>query len=199
MGCGKNGTFDKVPDLQQWAILMVTAKNDQPDHLSSFNCKKLYGNFIAKWWKFFGCSQWTIILEPVEGHGKWDGKEAFGPLPRTSDYDGVIAVLTRATVRLNRLQHFWRHVNGVASLMATSKGFITSFGIGEVPWIKQATFSIWENKESVKTFAYKMQEHAEVIRKTRKEKWYSEDMFVRFKIISSHGSINGVNPLEGKL
>lgn len=199
MGCGKNGTFDKVPDVQQWAVLMVTDKNNLNNYQSSFDYKKVYGSFIAKWWKFFGCSQWTLVLQPVEGHGTWDGKEAFGTLPRTSDYDGLIAVLTRATIRVNRLQHFWRHVNGVARLMSSSEGFITSLGIGEVPWIKQATFSIWKNKESLKTFAYKMYEHTEVIRKTRQEKWYSEDMFVRFKIVASHGSVNGINPFEGKL
>lgn len=197
MGCGKNGTFDKVPDLQQWAILLVTDKKN--NYQSSFDYREVYGSFIANWWKFFGCSQWTLVLQATEGRGTWDGKEVFGTLPRTSDYDGLIAVLTRATIRPNRLQHFWRHVDGVARLMSSSDGLITSLGIGEVPWIKQATLSIWKNKESLKNFAYKMHEHTEVIRKTRQEKWYSEDMFVRFKIIASHGSVNGINPLEGKL
>lgn len=199
MGCGKNGTFDKAPDLQQWAILMTTDKYKKNNFQSHFDYKNLYGSFITNWWKYFGCSRWTIILEPIEGHGTWDGKEVFGSLPRTSGYDGLIAVLTRANIRLNRLQHFWKHVNGVARIMSSSDGFITSFGIGEVPWIKQATFSIWKNKESLKNFAYKMPEHTEVIKKTRQEKWYSEDMFVRFKIIASLGSINGINPLERKL
>lgn len=197
MGCGKNGTFDKVPDLRQWAILVITNKDNLVS--SSLDYKKLYGSFILKWWKFFGCSNWTLVLEPIEGHGTWDGKEAFGTLPRSSEYEGLIAVLTRATIRLNRLQDFWKQVEGVSRHMSSSAGFVTSLGIGEVPWIKQATFSIWENKESLKTFAYKMREHTEVIRKTRQEKWYSEDMFVRFKIIASHGSINGIDPLQGKL
>lgn len=199
LGCGKNGTFDKTPDIQQWAVLIVTREHYKNNSPSSFNYKNLYGSFITWWWKFFGCSKWTVILEPVEGHGKWDGKEVFGPLPKTSDYNGIIAVLTRATIRINRLARFWKHVDGVARLMASSEGFVTSLGIGEVPWVKQATFSVWENKESLKNFAYKMLEHTEVIRKTRAEKWYSEDMFVRFKIIGSVGSINGINPLEEKL
>jgi hypothetical protein len=199
LGCGKNGTFDKIPDLQQWAVLIVTKGPQESYYQSSFDYKRLYGSFITKWWKFFGCSQWTLILEPIEGHGTWDGKQAFGSLPRASEYDGLIAVLTRASIHINRLQHFWKHVGGVSRLMYSSEGFITSLGIGEVPWIKQATFSIWENKESLKTFAYKMKEHTEVIRKTKQEKWYSEDMFVRFKIIASHGTINGINPLKGKL
>jgi hypothetical protein len=83
--------------------------------------------------------------------------------------------------------------------MATAPGFITSFGIGEIPWIKQATFSIWESKEAMKAFAYGMREHSEVIQKTRRQKWYSEDMFTRFKIIESTGTIKGVSPLKVKM
>jgi hypothetical protein len=80
--------------------------------------------------------------------------------------------------------------------MQTAEGFITSVGIGEIPWIKQATFSVWQSKESMKAFAYGMKEHAEVIKKTRQQQWYSEDMFVRFIITGSVGSIRGQNPLK---
>jgi heme-degrading monooxygenase HmoA len=83
--------------------------------------------------------------------------------------------------------------------MNGAKGFVTSIGIGEMPYIKQATFSIWQNKESMKNFAYQMKEHAEVIRKTRKENWYSEDMFARFKVLKITGTIKGESPLKGIL
>jgi len=53
--------------------------------------------------------------------------------------------------------------------MKKAKGFLGSVGIGEIPWIKQATFSIWSSKSAMKSFAYHMQEHATVIAKTRKE------------------------------
>jgi heme-degrading monooxygenase HmoA len=112
-------------------------------------------------------------------------------LPKKTEYDGMIAVLTRATIRLNKLSAFWKNVETVSSQMRTAKGFITSVGIGEVPFIKQATFSIWQSKEYMKQFAYNMQQHAEVIKKTRKENWYSEEMFVRFKIVASSGSLRG--------
>ena len=49
----------------------------------------------------------------------------------------------------------------------------------------------------MKAFAYTMKEHREVIQKTRKENWYSEDMFTRFKIIKSDGMIDGKNPYKG--
>jgi heme-degrading monooxygenase HmoA len=197
MGSGKNGTFDKTPDLQQWAILAISnrqlsmIKGQSSNENSKFEIqnsnflKDIYGSFIARWLAFFEATTITYLLEPIEGHGLWDGKKVFGELPPKSDYEGKIVILTRATIRLRKLSSFWRNVDGVASQMAGAKGFITSYGIGEVPWIKQATVSIWESKEDMKNFAYKMHQHAEVIKKTRHEKWYSEDMFVRFKLLDT--------------
>ena len=195
MGCGRNGTFDIVPDFRQWALLQVWSLESQ---VGSRSINKT-SRFICGWWKFFHCEVLELDVVPIEGHGKWDGKECFGKLPKQTDYEGLIAVLTHATIRLSKLKEFWRNVSGVAHQMPGAKGFISSVGIGEIPWVKQGTFSIWESKDSMKNFAYQMREHAEVIKKTRKEDWYSEEMFVRFKIIRSEGSLKGINPLTGKL
>ncbi len=203
MGCGKNGSFDKSPDWQQWAILSVSNLRFKQVQLKNYSSdillKKLYGSFISKWIGLFNCQNITYLLESIESHGLWDGKKVFGDLPYKTDYEGQIAVLTRATIRLSRLKEFWKHVDGVASKMAGANGFITSYGIGEMPLVKQATFSIWQSKEAMKEFAYQLKEHREVIHKTRDEKWYSEDMFTRFKITGCTGSLNGINPLKGKL
>ena len=199
LGCGRNGSFDKTPDWQQWGIMTVRNSGSESWKLEVGSLRALYGNFIARWLRFFGCETWTVILTPIEGHGLWDGKKVFGELPVKSDHEGQVAILTRATIRVSKLKSFWKHVGGVAGKMDGSRGFITSIGIGEIPWIKQATFSIWQSKEDMKNFAYQMKEHKEVIVKTRTEKWYSEDMFVRFKIQGSMGTIKGINPLNGKL
>lgn len=200
MGCGKNGTFDKHPDWQQWAILAV---NKQPLNITGtgeeYLMSTLYGSFIANWIRFFKCETWTIFLEPIEGHGSWDGKQPFGALAKNTAYEGTIAILTRATIRFSKLNAFWKNVNGVAEQMNGAEGFITSIGIGEMPLVKQATFSIWQSKETMKQFAYQMQQHTAVIKKTRLENWYSEDMFVRFKPLGTVGTINGSDPLKGKL
>jgi hypothetical protein len=197
LGCGKNGTFDKHPDWQQWGIL--AAHTEMSEANVDSNIKLLYGSFIAAWLKLFNCEVCTFYLEPIEGHGKWDGKECFGNLAKQTDFNGPIAILTRATIRLSQLSAFWKNVSSVATQMNSAKGLVTSIGIGEMPFIKQATFSIWQSKDSMKAFAYQMKEHAEVIKKTRKENWYSEDMFVRFKPLKITGTIRGVNPLEGIL
>jgi hypothetical protein len=205
MGSGKNGSFDKTPDLRQWALICNFDTYDknlfsqyQENLFHERLLKYLYGRFINSWWKFWNCEIWTIVLEPIEGHGTWDGKEVFGKLTKNTDYDGRIAILTRATIRYKKLKDFWANVAPVANRLNESEGFICSFGIGEIPWIKQATFSLWESKTAMKNFAYKMQEHATVIQKTKKEDWYSEEMFIRFKPIFSLGNLKGIDPLKRK-
>lgn len=197
MGCGRNGTFSIVPDWRQFALLTVSTepveellKQETPALL-----KTLYGSFISGWYQWLGCETYTFLLEPIEGHGLWDGKKVFGELKPKSAYEGPIAILTRATIRLHKAHRFWQYVDAVAAQMASAEGFVTSVGVGEIPWIKQATFSVWESKEKMKAFAYRMQEHAQVIRLTRSENWYSEDMFVRFKILAGRGTMQGIDPL----
>lgn len=188
MGSGRNGTFDKTPDLRQWA-LMATLPQLLPEHAGLDQAMQQVPSFIHHFWKCFGCRITTYLLEPIEGHGLWDGQQPFGELPKNTDHEGPIAVMTRATIRLRKLKGFWSNVDRVAAQMAGADGFIRSYGIGEVPFIKQATFSIWQSKAHMKQFAYQMREHAEVVRMTRQQDWYSEELFVRFRIL--HEQVNG--------
>jgi len=183
MGSGKNGTFNKKPDWLQWAVLQV---GSVPEHLpenKEILLSALYGTFIPAYWRLFRCQTTTYILRPIEGHGTWSGKAPFGSLPRKSDYEGQIAVLTRAAINRKKLKRFWSHVDPVAQRMYGAEGFVLSYGIGEVPYIRQATFSIWQSKEAMRQFAYKMPEHADVVKKTHAENWYSEELFARFILL----------------
>ena len=72
-----------------------------------------------------------------------------------------------------------------------AKGVIFYKGIGELPFIQQATISIWKNNNFINDFAYKEIDHATIIKKTRKNNWYKEDLFSRFLLISD--STNKLN------
>lgn len=188
MGTGKNGSFDIHPDWNQWAVLIIL--NDELLMMNEENRKvklqTIKGTFINFYLKLFNCKIETIILNPIVSHGTWDGKKCFGNLStKSNEIVGKIAVLTRATIRLNRLTSFWKNVPKVNEKMSENKGLIYSIGMGEIPFIKQATLSIWEDVESMKNFAYQQKEHVEVIQKTRKENWYSEEMFTRFEVIET--------------
>ena len=187
LGCGKNGTFTLKPDLQQWALLTVWQTQQ--------DCDRFYqSSFIAGWWRFFGCELWTITCEPLSSHGKWNGKNPFTGTDAPANYNGPVVVLTRATIRPSKVKHFWKNVGAVADIMSDASGYIASFSIGEAPFFLQATFSIWKDAASMKAFAYQSRQHSEVIRKTREDKWYSEELFARFIPLKTSGTINGKNP-----
>jgi heme-degrading monooxygenase HmoA len=188
LGTGRNGTFDLNPDWQQWGLLAVWNTRADFDHFYQTSS-------IISWWKRFTTESYTILCTPLQSHGKWNSKEPFGQ-PKSDIPEGPIAVLTRATIRLNKLKSFWGNVDSVASLMAAAPGYITSIGIGEAPVYRQATFSVWRSAEDMKAFAYGSKEHAEVIKKTRQQNWYSEELFARFSVIESFGTLNGKNPLQ---
>ena len=96
-------------------------------------------------------------------------------------------VITRATLRFSRLIHFWKSVPAASAAIEGAAGVKYFKGIGEWPFIQQATLSLWDSFESVKNFAYASKTHADIIKKTRKQKWYSEDLFARFQVLSDTG------------
>ena len=187
LGSGRNGTFDLQPDWQQWGMMAAWESREDFDRFQQ-------SSFISKWWRKLGSEQWTVLCQPLQSHGKWDGKEPFGK-PDVKIISGPIAVLTRATIKIGRLKNFWSHVDEVAELMTKAPGYITSVGVGEAPVYRQATFSVWDSFEQMKAFAYGSKQHADVIKKTRSEGWYSEELFARFSILESRGTLNGTDPL----
>ncbi len=127
---------------------------------------------------------------PLKSHGLWSGQNPFQEhkLNKTDD-DLPVAVITRATLRPSRLFAFWKSVPSASTAIEKAKGVQYFKGIGEWPFVQQATLSLWDNFESVKEFAYGGKTHANIIKKTRKEQWYSEDLFARFHVLSDTGFI----------
>ena len=107
--------------------------------------------------------------------------------------DEPMAVLTRATIRWRRLSAFWSRAKLVSATMNDASGLRHSIGIGEIPVLKQATFSIWDSSEAMKAFAYQLNAHREVVRDSRKERWYSEEMFLRMRPVFQLGTITNVD------
>jgi hypothetical protein len=201
MGTGRNGTFDLTPDLQQWAVMVFMEEDPRgaDTELSgeALN-KRLYGDHITRKWSEWGCEIWTVLMEVVEGHGTWDGIELGKKTGQKNVFEGPVGILTRATIRWSKLRSFWTHVAPVAKRFFSAPGVLFSVGIGEAPFFRQATFSLWSDIQQMKDFAYRSAEHRDVIGKTRSERWYSEEMFLRFRPITTTGSIGGVDPLPLK-
>ncbi len=65
---------------------------------------------------------------------------------------------------------FWRHVPQAAKAIETAEGVRYFKGIGEWPFIQQATISIWNSLDDVMQFAYRHKAHAQVLSKNPPKK-----------------------------
>ena len=196
MGSGFNGSFDIQPEWHQWVIFSFT---DQPPvTFEPANVKQtlrqLYGKFIARWCEILNCECCVITCEIKDGHGTWDGRSFVKKTASPKDDEALMAVLTRATIRMSKLFPFWKSVRPVNDKMKGTEGLIYSIGIGEAPFTRQATFSVWQSKKHMQSFAYSLPEHRDVIERTRKEKWYAEEMFLRLAPIHVLGTVKGRQP-----
>lgn len=70
MGCGKNGTFDKMPDIRQWGILMVSTSLHHRSK-EEIDYTRLYGSLIAGGGKFSGVVRGLLSFSRSRGmeHG----------------------------------------------------------------------------------------------------------------------------------
>lgn len=155
-----------------------------------------------------GGEVYGVSLALLSGHGRWGGRDVLADLRRPrlpldpevgADGAGVevrpVAVLTRATVRPSRWHRFRGSRPPVSRELAGARGLHAAVGIGEAPVGLQATFSIWSDAAAVAAFV-RSPEHREVVRRTREEGWYGEELFARFTPLGSTGTWDGRDPLS---
>lgn len=192
LGSGQGKSFSLRPNFRRYGLLCTWETEAAADAF-------LQKSAFIQAYKQHAEERWTIKLLPYQAHGQWDGQEPFAPALSEKYSQGPIAVLTRASVNWWRLPAFCRFGMRTSKSLDAAQGLYCSIGLGELPFVRQATFSVWESAEAMKEFAYKDPLHQEVMRRTRAENWYSEELFARFKPISTSGTWNGHDPLQGVL
>ncbi|MGB1448782.1 MAG: hypothetical protein ACPG8F_02995 [Flavobacteriaceae bacterium] len=174
LGTGAGNGFSLRPDFSTYALLLVW---DSPAMAASFLQHQTYLDYYQRSTKVR-----CLTLRNFQSHGKWSGSNPFLSIGGTVEKDQTVAIITRATLRFSRLFSFWRHVPQAAKAIETAAGVQYFKGIGEWPFIQQATISIWNSLDDVMQFAYRHKAHASIVKKTRQKKWYAEDLFARFII-----------------
>ena len=148
---------------------------------------------VADRWQSRASESWRVDLRPLSSRGMWSRRSPFGdPVPRR--VDGPVASITRARLVPRKALGFFRAVPPVSAELDRSAGVLASLGIAEMPVGLQGTFSLWRDSTALRSFAQSRQ-HADVVRRTDGEGWYAEELFARFEVVGSRGTLDGRDPL----
>lgn len=184
LGSGADNGFGLRPNLLRYGMMAVW--ESEAAAAEFFGAHSLWQDYQQR-----SAEIWTSELAPLKSHGLWDGVNPFDYKPALSGEDGPVAVLTRASIHLRKTPRFWKYVAPTSAAVAHAPGVLASIGLGELPIIRQATFSIWESAQAMQQYAYRGELHREVIQRTRQEGWYSEELFARFRVVKTEGTWNG--------
>ena len=183
LGTGDGRTFTaRDADPTRWAMLTAwsTDRTDSP---------------VARSWERLATETYRLDLQPLVSRGRWSGREPFGaPVP--ARHTGPVAAITRARLTVRKAATFWRAVPPVSEVLQRSPGLLAAVGIGEAPVGLQGTFSLWRSGDALRDFAHREAAHTDVISRTQTEGWYAEELFARFAVVGSAGTLDGRDPLR---
>jgi len=185
-GSGTGEGFTPIPDTAVCGILATW-----PDHDAAR--RALFGARVFRRYREMADERLTIHLTPTRARGRWGGIEPFAPQPG-AETGGPVAALTRATVRPAAAARFWRREPAISAAIGADENVIFKIGIGELPLIRQVTFSIWPDAASMARFAREGGPHARAIKAARDGRWFGEELYARFRVDAIEGAWNGRTP-----
>lgn len=183
LGSGGGSGFNIWPNFGVYGLLAVWDNEQAARQFMQSNA--VFGAFSKR-----SREQWTVFMRTLMSHGSWEGVNPFVGREK-ADEDAPVCVLTRATIKASKLWQFWQFVPRVSRSVEHQKGRRFSLGVGELPLIQQATFSLWDSSHAMRAYAYNNKFHKEVIRKTRALGWYKEELFARFTPYAEEGTWQG--------
>jgi heme-degrading monooxygenase HmoA len=190
LGVGKGRSFDSHADFQRYALFTVW------DSYSAARQFEGQSNMMQRI-RQRADEVWCVYMLPVRSHGLWGGYDPFAGIPFALPPDpGPWVILTRATVYPSKWSRFLKAVPAVSEQLLQQPELLASVGIGEAPLFFQGTISLWRSLPAVTAFAYSPAQHSAVIRRTRREHWYHEELFARFYPVATWGTWNGIDPLS---
>lgn len=183
--------FDgRSADLTRWMILTAWTDAD--------TARRASGNGPLAEWQRRSSERWRAVLRPIAARGAWSRSTPFEVVEDEpglgGSWTGPVAAVTRARLAPSKAAQFWRAVPGAAGDLSGRDGLRFALAVGEAPIGVQGTFSLWRDGAALREYAYRRPAHRAVVKATREVGWYAEELFARFAVLETAGSIDGRDP-----
>ena len=181
LGSGFDGGFDLRPSRsRQGVFALFDSCHKAQDFIAHSKLVREYQNrsdeFCWATLKAFSC------------RGSWDGISL--QVNAKPPAHGPVAALTRASIKFSKAPAFWRHAPPSQTALEGVDGCQLAVGLGEAPFFRQATFSIWDNVSDMNAYA-RTGSHLAAIQAAQKNGYFSESMFARFVPLKVQGQWMG--------
>lgn len=189
LGTGGGMGYSAVPGFRKYALLTLWSSMEEAEEF-------YHHSPILKSYRKRNLEELSLFMRPLSARGEWSKQNPFISHEATKP-DHPLAVITRASIRWRHILTFWKKVSAVSMSQRSFEGQLYSQGIGELPWIEQATFTVWSSLQEMKNFAYgSNMAHTDAIKTTRKQHIFSEEMYARFQVVKMTGTMDGKNPMS---
>jgi spheroidene monooxygenase len=182
MGSGDGGGFGLKPSSSRQALFCLFTDEDSADTFLKSTIAQAYAQRAQEF-----CS---AKLRAYSCRGAWSGQSIAVTANPPSSGSGPIATLTRASIRPMSARRFWRMQPASEVSLNEASGCLMATGVGEAPFFRQATFSLWANTAAMDAYA-RTGAHLAAIRAAHEGAFFSESMFARFVPLQLAGRWRG--------
>ena len=180
MGSGFEGGFSLKPSGSRQALFCLFTDEASAD---LFLASSIAASYSSRAREF--C---TAKLRAYSCKGSWAGRSI--DITAATPESGPIATLTRASIKPMAARRFWRMQPASEVSLNQAKGCLLATGVGEAPFFRQATFSLWTGVDAMNAYA-RTGAHLAAIQAANAGGFFSESMFARFVPLSLVGSWRG--------
>ena len=180
MGSGSGGGFGLRPSATRQALFCLFTDEASAD---SFLASGIAQSYASRSHEF--C---TVKLRAYSCKGTWAGQAI--DVTAVTPESGPIATLTRASIKPWAALRFWRLQPASEVSLNKAIGCLLSTGVGEAPFFRQATFSLWTSVDAMNAYA-RTGAHLSAIRAANAGHFFSESMFARFVPLRVSGCWRG--------
>jgi hypothetical protein len=189
LGSGAGGGFSVLPDLSTYGILQVWDNEGLANDF--FNYSEIFEEYRSHSEEY-----WITYAKNISARGTWSGSEPFKPSDGIDPQNKSLMVITRATVRFKSLVNFWSLVPMSQKSYSGNEGLLYTKGVGEIPIVEMATYSLWKSEADLTKFAQDKNGHGKSSKRALNKNWFSESLFSRFQPYKVEGAWHEANLTE---